>query len=98
MLLFLLSEESIPVPVEHVDDLLRRLRPVPGALRARAKIERALSVRAAAISLGRLEKAALLDALNDWFDDGGINALGADLVNLRGAIEYDIGAVEDAAS
>lgn len=98
VVLFLLSEESVPVPVDQVDGLVVRLRPVPGALSARAKIERALSTRAAAISLGRPEKAAVLDALNAWLNDGGIEAVGSELLNLRSAIEYDVGAAQDTAS
>ena len=91
MLLFLLSEEFVPVPADQVDELVRELRPVPGALSARARIERALSTRAAAVSLGRQESAAVLDALNARVEADGLDALGADLIYLRTAIEYELG-------
>jgi hypothetical protein len=98
VLLFLLSEESVPVPVEQVEGLLCKLRPVPGALSARSKIERALSTRAAAVSIGRAEKAAVLDALNAWLTEEGFQAVGSELVDLRGAIEYDLGGAEGTVS
>ena len=90
-ILFQLSEESLPVPVEQAGRLVLKLRPIPGALSARAKIDRALSTRLAAVSFDRPEKTALLDALNRWLDDGGYGALGPDLVDLRGALEYELG-------
>jgi hypothetical protein len=90
-ILFQLSEESLPVPIEQAGRLVLKLRPVPGALSARAKIDRALSARVTAVSFDRSEKSALLDALNRWLDDGGFEALGHDLIDLRGALEYDLG-------
>jgi hypothetical protein len=90
-ILFQLSEESLAVPVEQAGRLVLKLRPVPGALSARAKIDRALSTRATAVAFDRTEKTALLDALDGWLDDGGFGALGPDLVDLRGALEYDLG-------
>jgi hypothetical protein len=90
-ILFQLSEESLPVPVEQAGRLVLKLRPVPGALSARAKVDRALSTRAAAVAFDRFEKTALLDALDEWLDESGFEALGPDLVDLRGALEYDLG-------
>jgi hypothetical protein len=86
----MLSEESIPVPVDRANRLALKLRPVPGALGARAKIERALSTRSAAVSFDRVEKAALLDALNSWMDSEGFETLGPDLIDCRGALEYEL--------
>jgi hypothetical protein len=90
-ILFLLSAESLAVPVERMWGLVLKLRPVPGALRARAKIERALNARASAVFFDRPEKTALLDALNAWMDDGGVKALGPDLAYLRSALGHDLG-------
>jgi hypothetical protein len=90
-LLVLLSEESVSLPTDRAVELVHRLLPVPGALRARATIERALSTRASALSLDRLEKQALLIALNTWMDAAGFEELGPDLIDLRGALEYDLG-------
>jgi hypothetical protein len=90
VLLFLLSEESVAVPRDDADGLAFKLRPVPGALGARAKIDRAVRAKASAVSLTRIERAALLDALNAWMDSGGFKALGPDLATLRGALEFDL--------
>ena len=68
-----------------------KLRPVTGTLSVRAGIERALVAGVASIGFDRYEKAALLDALNAWMDSGGFDAVGADLVDVRGALEYDLG-------
>ena len=98
VLLFLLSEEAVPVPVERATALVVRLRPVPGALAARAKLDRALSTRASAVSFARSEKAALLDGVNAWVSEGGFETLGPELIDLRGALEYDLGVSEDASA
>jgi hypothetical protein len=97
-LIFLLSEEAVGIPSERASELVLALRPTPGALKARAKIERALSSRASAVTLDQPEKAALLDGLNAWLEQGGFESLGADLASLRGALEYELGVIEDAAS
>jgi hypothetical protein len=97
-LLFLLSEEAVAVPPDRASELVLALRPTPGALRARAKIERALSSRASAVAFDSQEKAALLDGLNISLDTHGFESLGADLASLRGALEYELGVMEDAAS
>jgi hypothetical protein len=68
-----------------------RLGPLAGTLSARAKLERALSANAEAVRFGRYEKTALLDALNTWMNTGGLDALGRDLADVRGALEYDLG-------
>jgi hypothetical protein len=94
-ILFLLSEESVSVPAERMDRLVLKLRPVPGALKARATIERALSTQASAVSLDRTEKMALLDGLNGWLLDGRFEPLGTELIDLRGALEYDLGVGND---
>jgi hypothetical protein len=90
-ILLLLSEESLSVPIERMWRLVLELRPVPGSLSARAKIERALGVGATAVSFNRDEKVALLDALNTWLQADGFKPLGPDLIDVRGAIEYDLG-------
>lgn len=87
----MLSEESLSVPIERMRRLVLELRAVPGSLRARAKIERALSVGATAVSFNRDEKVALLDALNTWLLADGFEPLGPDLIDVRGALEYDLG-------
>jgi hypothetical protein len=86
-----LSQESIQVPADCLRGLVLKLRPVPGTLSARAKIERALTADARAVSFDRFEKAALLDALNAWVRSAGFDALGPDLIDVRGALEYDLG-------
>jgi hypothetical protein len=91
-ILLLLSEESLSLPMDEASRLVLKLRPVPGALTARAKIERAVSMRAAGVSFNRAEKKALLHALDAWFSDSGLEGLGPELVDIRGALEYDLGA------
>jgi hypothetical protein len=78
--------------VDQASRLVLKLRAVPGALTARAKIERALSARASGVSFNRTEKTALLDGLDAWFLDSGLEGLGPELVDIRGALEYDLGA------
>ena len=90
-ILVVLSEESIPVPADSLRGLMLKLRPVPGTLSARAKIERAFTGNADAVRFDRYEKTALLDALNTWMNSGGLDALGPDLADVRGALEYDLG-------
>jgi hypothetical protein len=90
-ILVVLAQECVAVPTDRLRGLMLMLRPVPGTLSARAKIERALTANGTSISFDRFEKAALLDALNAWMNTGGFDALGPDLVDVRGALEYDLG-------
>jgi len=90
-ILIILAEESIPVPADSLRGLMLQLRPVPGTLSARTKIERALAANAEVISFDRYEKMALLDALNAWMNTGGLHALGPALADVRGALEYEFG-------
>jgi hypothetical protein len=97
-LLFLLSEEAVAVAPDRASDLALGLRPTPGALRARAKIERALSQQLSAVTLDRQEKAALLDSLTTRLEVDGIESLGSDLACLRGALVYELDVSENAVS
>jgi hypothetical protein len=90
-ILIVLSDESIPVPIDRLRGLMLKLRPVPGTLSARAKIERALTENSEAVRFDRYEKNALLDALNAWINTGGLEAIGPDLADVRSALEYDLG-------
>jgi hypothetical protein len=89
-ILIVLAKESIPVAADRLRGLMLRLRPVLGTLSARTKIERALAANAEVISFDRFEKAALLDALKAWMTTGGLDALGLDLGDVRGALESEL--------
>jgi hypothetical protein len=97
-LLFLLSEEAVAVPPDRAFGLARALRPTPGAIRVRAKIERALNSRASAVQFDRQEQSALLAGLNACLNNRGFEALGTDLAYLRSALEWELGVTDDTPS
>lgn len=75
---------AIPVPVEQAAALLARI----GEPALRESLEH--GIRRRVVDLGPCEKAAVLDAIESWLQQDGIEAVGYDLFHLRAVYRIDL--------